>query len=185
MGLAIDGAGAQARHGPAYSLSWSPSAPSSPLKLTFKGWADDDEVSVFKWSGTAWEPAPTYRDPETGELFTLTLRPGTFQIREGSGSATGRATALFQNFPNPFRGATTVSFTVGGGGAPRPVSVKVFDVTGRLVTTLLDADLEPGPYAITWDGTDSNGSRCPSGLYLYMLDIKGEGKTGRKMILTR
>jgi hypothetical protein len=185
--LGSDGAGAQARHGPAYSVSWSPSAPASPVKLTFNGWADGDgeDVSIFKWSGTAWEPAPTYRDPETGDFFTLTSRPGTFQIRGESGSTAGHTTVLFQNFPNPFRGATTVTFTVGGGGGARAVSVKVFDVSGRLVKSLLDASLEPGPYAITWDGTDSNGSRCPSGLYLYMLDIKGEGKTGRKMILTR
>lgn len=186
-GSGAEGAGGQVRHGPAYSVSWSPPAAALPIKLTFNGWADaaDDVVSIFKWNGTTWEEVPTYRDTETGEFFTLTSRPGTFQLRAEPGTTRPHATALFQNFPNPFTGSTTVAFTVGGAGGARAVSVKVFDVKGRLVRSLLDAELEPGPYAITWDGTDSKGSACPSGLYLYMLDIKGEGTAGRKMILTR
>ncbi len=171
-----------------YSVTWSSAVPAFPLKLTFREGADaaDDAAGIYRWGGEAWEELPTYRDVDTGEFYTLTSRRGLYQLRTAPGSGVTHATALYQNFPNPFRGSTTVAFTVGGaGGGSRAVSIKIFDVSGRLVRTLLEKDLAPGPYAIAWDGDNSRGDRCPSGLYFYRLEIENESPIARKMILTR
>ncbi len=170
-----------------YSVTWAPSGPAHPVKLTFRGSEDasDNGTCAYRWDGRDWETVPTYRDPDSGEFYALTSKPGRFQLRTDPGAGRAVRSALFQNFPNPFRGATTVAFRIGGEGGTRAVSIKVFDVKGRLVKNLLDADLSPGPYTATWGGTNSSGSACPSGLYLYRLNIEGEGPKARKMILTR
>jgi flagellar hook assembly protein FlgD len=91
---------------------------------------------------------------------------------------------LLQNYPNPFSTSTTVAFTVAGTeGSLKPVSIRIFDVKGRLVTTLLDTDLKPGPYAVTWDGRDWKGEECPSGLYLYRLSVEDENPIAKKMLV--
>jgi flagellar hook assembly protein FlgD len=108
-----------------------------------------------------------------------------FQLRGVPGTGPIGPTALLQNFPNPFFASTTVAFTVSGTeGSVRPVSIRVFDIKGRLVQTLLEADLEPGPYAVTWDGRDWKGGECASGLYLYRLEVQGEAPIAKKMLVT-
>ena len=169
---------------PVYSVTWSPSAPSVPIELAFR--IDSNAGSAWRicrWSGHEWEPLPTFKDPESGRLFCRTSRQGLYQLRGGHGDGPIGPTALFQNYPNPFSAGTTVAFTVAGtGGAPKPVSVGIFDVKGRLVRTLLERDLEPGPYALTWDGRDWKGGLCPSGLYLYRLNVEGEPPIAKKML---
>ncbi|CUU09373.1 FlgD Ig-like domain-containing protein, partial [Candidatus Kryptonium thompsonii] len=68
---------------------------------------------------------------------------------------------LEQNYPNPFNPITTIKFTI-----PKEtrVQILVFDITGRLVKTLLDKTLPAGEHLITWDGTDENGSKVSSGV---------------------
>ena len=78
-----------------------------------------------------------------------------------------------------------MAFTVAGTEKSlKPVSIRVFDVKGRLVRTLIDSDLEPGQYAVTWDGKDSKGGNCPTGLYLYRLEVQGEAPIAKKMLVT-
>jgi len=172
---------------PVYSVTWSPSHPSIPIELAFKSESNaTSALQICRWRGHEWEPLPTFKDPESGRLFCRTSGQGLFQLREGVGGGPIGPTALFQNYPNPFSAGTTVAFTVSetGGGAPRPVSVRIFDVKGRLVRTLLETDLEPGPYALNWDGRDQKGGICPSGLYLYRLNVEGESPIAKKMIFT-
>ncbi len=73
------------------------------------------------------------------------------------------ASLLMRAYPNPFNPETTVSFTIGGqmvGSA----SLQVFDITGRLVETLLQDVTEPGSYSITW-----NAENTASGVYFIRL----------------
>lgn len=167
-----------------YSVTWSPASSSLPVELLFDAAADDD-ASVYRWNGNDWDQLATYRDTETGKLYARATTPGIFQLRGIHDAALTHTTALYQNYPNPFRSLTTLAFSVGNGeGSFRKVSIKVFDVKGRLVNTLLDADLAPGPYAVTWDGRNRKGSACPSGLYLYRIEIENETPIAKKMILT-
>lgn len=69
---------------------------------------------------------------------------------------------LYQNFPNPFTTTTHIRFAL---PYNRRVSLKVYDVAGRLVTTLVDENKAPGIYDITWDGRDNHDVKLASGVY--------------------
>jgi hypothetical protein len=91
------------------------------------------------------------------------------------------ATALMQNFPNPFNPSTTLAFDVAKAGN---VTIQVYDVSGRLVVTLLNAYREIGRHRVEWNGKNANGSLVPSGIYFYRMRAAGYDAT-KKMILVR
>ena len=90
-------------------------------------------------------------------------------------------TFLEQNYPNPFNPATTIRF---GLEEPAWVSITVFDVRGRFISTLANRAYSPGRFKVTWDGTNSFGREVSSGLYFYRLTA-GNIKITKKMILLR
>jgi subtilisin family serine protease len=83
---------------------------------------------------------------------------------------------LMQNYPNPFNPNTTIRFSIPASGL---VSLKVFDVVGREVATLLDNQSELGSYAITFDA-----SALAGGIYYYRLRSAGMTNT-KAMILAK
>jgi len=97
------------------------------------------------------------------------------------GVAAGRI-ALLPNEPNPFGAGTTLRFVVPPPG--RSATVRVFDVTGRLVATLLDDEVVSGPRAVAWDGTDAAGRPLASGVYFCRLEA-GEERASRRLVLLR
>jgi hypothetical protein len=93
----------------------------------------------------------------------------------------GRRFALAQNTPNPFNPQTEIRFEL---PQRTHASLRVFDLRGRLVKTLLDGPREAGPQTIVWDGRDARGARVASGVYLYQLRA-GEKVEQRKMTLVK
>jgi hypothetical protein len=87
--------------------------------------------------------------------------------------------ALAQNVPNPFNPVTRVTFSV---ARPGEVSLRVYDIAGRLIRTLVDSWREPGVYSEVWDGKSAEGSSLPSGIYFYRLEA-GDFVAARKMVL--
>jgi predicted extracellular nuclease len=108
---------------------------------------------------------------------------GDIEPASVSSDAVPRAwvTELVQNEPNPFNPATTIRFTVGRAGHTR---LRVFDLRGRLVVTLIDQEMPVGPDRVTWTGLDSDGRRVGSGLYFYRLITQDQTIT-RKMLLLK
>ncbi len=88
---------------------------------------------------------------------------------------------LSQNYPNPFNPNTNISFQITDLGF---VELKIYDVTGKLVRTLLSETKPPGSYEVQWDGKDHNGNEVGSGAYFYRLKA-GELNGVRKMLLLR
>ncbi|MFQ5512367.1 MAG: M1 family aminopeptidase [Candidatus Krumholzibacteriia bacterium] len=86
---------------------------------------------------------------------------------------------LAQNFPNPFNPVTTIRFSV---PAKSRVTLRVYDVAGRLVETLLSGEVTAGAHTVTWDGSNRNGQAVASGVYFYRLSAPGR-KLTRKMVL--
>lgn len=74
---------------------------------------------------------------------------------------------LFPNVPNPFNPTTRIEYEV---AAQVPVTLRVYDVAGRLVRELVARRRpEPGKHVVVWDGRDDAGRAVPSGVYVYRL----------------
>jgi len=101
----------------------------------------------------------------------------------GVGSETEPAPRfLVRSYPNPFTRGVTLGYQL---AAPARVWLSVYDVSGRLVRTLVAGRREPsGERSATWDGADGDGRLLPPGIYLYRLDADGRVGTG-KMALVR
>jgi hypothetical protein len=84
--------------------------------------------------------------------------------------------SLSQNYPNPFNPSTTIEFDL---PKTSEVSLKVFNILGEEVTTLVSDMLSVGSYSYEWDA-----SSLASGVYLYRLEAEGFVET-RKMILMK
>ncbi len=89
--------------------------------------------------------------------------------------------ALEPNYPNPFNPSTTIRFSLAG---PGHTSLRVYDVAGRLVRSLVDDTLDDGMHEIPWDGTNERGDVAASGVYFYRL-VTGRFKQTRRMVLLR
>jgi len=91
------------------------------------------------------------------------------------------ASFLRQNYPNPFNPATALDFGLSKEGA---ATVRVLDIHGRLVRTLISGRLPAGQHRATWDGNDSSGRAVASGVYVVELEGSGVVET-RKIVLSR
>ncbi len=96
---------------------------------------------------------------------------------------------LHQNYPNPFNPTTKMSFVIGSRSAGSLVSLRVFDVLGREVATLVDGVLPSGEHTISFDARDlpsgeSSKGGYASGAYFYRLSV-GERSAARRMLLVR
>ncbi|MBL7148614.1 MAG: T9SS type A sorting domain-containing protein [Candidatus Cloacimonetes bacterium] len=87
----------------------------------------------------------------------------------------------FNNFPNPFNPATTISFNL---DTESNVSIAVYNVKGQKVTTLVDKHFENGSHTVTWNGKDSNNKSVSSGIYFYKISA-GKSSAMKKMLLLK
>jgi hypothetical protein len=114
-------------------------------------------------------------------IATVAYLAGPDALTGVTGGSLPAALALRGNEPNPFNPATTIRFDLPAAG---PAELSVYDVSGRLVRTLVKGNLVPGRHEIDWTGVDGEGSGCPSGVYFYRLTAGRESRTG-KMVLIR
>jgi len=91
---------------------------------------------------------------------------------------------LGQNFPNPFNESTKIEYGIPSGWSTRHVKMKIYDVSGREVCTLVNQSRKPGRYVVIWDGTDGRGYPLPSGLYFCCFKTEGFTRS-RKLLLLR
>ncbi len=88
---------------------------------------------------------------------------------------------LSQNYPNPFNPATKINFAV---TKTENVSIKIYDMTGREVITLINQKLNPGKYSTDWQGINSGGVKVASGVYFYRM-ITPSFVDVKKMVLVK
>ncbi len=91
-------------------------------------------------------------------------------------NAAPRSFALAQSFPNPFNPSTTIHFTL---SQPAHVALKIFNVAGQEVATLVDSRMSAGEFETVW-----NAGNMPSGVYVYQLSVGGFVES-KKMILLK
>ena len=124
---------------------------------------DLDSVKTNLIKGTAIE-TPTSGSP----VQSLSLDHLSLQII--------RSYTLLQNYPNPFNPTTNIEFRIADVGF---VTLKVYDVLGRRVATLVNRVEQPGNYEVQF-----NGSRLASGVYFYRL-VAGKHVITKKMLLLK
>ncbi|HEY5535593.1 MAG TPA: T9SS type A sorting domain-containing protein [Ignavibacteria bacterium] len=112
-----------------------------------------------------------------GVLYGDTLLTGIEKLNE----LIPEKYSLYQNYPNPFNPTTTIRFEVplSKGGLKGVVSLKIFDILGKEVATLVNEQLTPGTYEDDW-----NASQFPSGIYFYKLTAGNFSET-KKLILLK
>ncbi len=82
----------------------------------------------------------------------------------------------FAPHPNPFESEIRLAFT---SAADAPVSMRIYDITGRRIRTLIEGSLPGGEHAVRWDGRDEGGVLLPAGLYFARLETPGFDRVER------
>jgi len=117
---------------------------------------------------------------ETARAMNIfNLKDGQLTILTGINSINNElptSYSLSQNFPNPFNPLTKIRYEL---PLNSKVTIKIYDILGREVTTLLSETLKAGKYEVEWDAT-----RCASGVYFYRLQAGSFVET-KKMLLLR
>lgn len=96
-----------------------------------------------------------------------------------SGLSIPKEYALHQNYPNPFNPSTIIQFEL---PAATNVVLKIYDLLGREVKTLVNEERLAGTYRVVWDGTNHQGEKAGTGMYIYRL-FTGTSREARRMLL--
>ncbi len=99
--------------------------------------------------------------------------------QEDSKPTLPRSTLLYQNYPNPFNPSTVISYYL---NSPSRVTVRVINVMGQTIQTLVERKQTSGIHHIKWNGKDNAGQPVASGIYFYRLEAGSFTQT-KKMIL--
>jgi hypothetical protein len=160
-------------------LSWSGTGPA---------WLTTTEACTpstgRNWLASRWHLMNT-ESPHPGAvhmagLFLTRMRVGVKVATAVDGGEWGGDVALTVR-PVPFRESTTIRYVMPSAGA---VTIRVFDLAGRLVRTLVDARVCVGEHEAVWDGTTDVGERAASGVYFVRMDAEGF-RGEQKLVLLR
>jgi len=116
--------------------------------------------------------------------FANYLLNGTGNLNKGTESVSNskddnklpKEFALFNNYPNPFNPTTTINYSIKQDGL---VSLKVYDILGKEVATLVNENKPPGKHSVKF-----NASNLPSGIYFYRI-VSGNFSATKKLILLK
>ena len=127
---------------------------------------------------------------------SITLAPGDFRIYTTVKLPTPEAGILLdveqideqvpveftleQNYPNPFNPNTVIRYSI---VSPSLVSLKIFDILGREVKTLVNKEQVNGVYEVNWNGDDELGNKVSTGVYFYRIDAGDFVETKKMMLL--
>ena len=141
-----------------------------------------DDLSVFAGEDLNGDWQLTISDNANAD--TGTLNEWCLHVVYGGGeTAVGDMPTRFSlsdNFPNPFNPMTTIKFSL---PADSRVKLNVYDLAGRLVTTLIDDNLVAAEHTVIWDGRTNTGQRVASGTYYYRLSADGFEQTKKMMLI--
>jgi hypothetical protein len=188
-------------------LSWKPNTESdlshySVYRDTIAGFTPDEfnivgiapkDSSIFRdyyfvlgktyyYRVSAWDQTG-HESEYSDELEVMATSVGEY-VEEETGPPMYR---LFQNYPNPFNSSTVIwYFLPDVGYQPAEVEIRIYNVLGELVRTLVKKREYPGQHKVMWDGRDDDGNEVGSGVYFCRLKVSGlEMNKPRKMVLLK
>ncbi len=159
-----------------------PLFPEAECITTDGSWSPDGTKIVFSAS------APRI-DVETGkqdgrnifELYIADFHPEKYEKPTDVAVALPSGFAITGNHPNPFNPSTTISFTLPVNGNTQ---LAVYDITGRLVRSLVNGQMTSGVHSVVWNGRDESGRLAATGVYLSRLSQNGR-TTANRMLLAK
>ena len=121
---------------------------------------------------------------------TMTAYLGYWLPEQSSSSTSEASPAASQadnaftitNHPNPFNSQTVISYRLPSRGR---ILLRIYDMTGRQVRLLLDAEQLAGDHWLTWDASDDGGGVLSAGVYIYLLELNADGATGASSVTAR
>ena len=87
---------------------------------------------------------------------------------------------ILGNYPNPFNSRTNIRFEIYNAGK---MTINIYDLAGRKVTTLFSGNIDPGLHSIEWNGKDISGSQVSSGIYFFGLVLDGKSQLKKMLLL--
>ncbi|NOZ08407.1 MAG: T9SS type A sorting domain-containing protein, partial [FCB group bacterium] len=152
----------------------------SSYDVELPGYQAGDEIELRLWSATEQRELRVDADL-TNDYYEdgSPLSYGSITVRNMD--AVPQAYTLSQNYPNPFNPATTIEFSVVGDSR---VTLAIYDITGRLIRTLVNGNLAEGYYNVTWDGRDAANNTVSAGMYIYTLSA-GSETISHKMVMMK
>ena len=149
-----------------------------------------DEIEVMFYygdKGMKKAPAAYVYNPETllfeaGSLKASNLGDyGYLSFNRGEGSSlVPLVTELKQNYPNPFKAQTNISWIL---AKDAPVSVDIYNLRGQKVKTLFSGLGQKGRQSLAWDATDLHGNKVASGVYFWRLSTPETTKVQKMLVL--
>lgn len=146
-------------------------------------------IFIMKWGGKDPDGVETYSGDykirwtfgnEYREFPVSIIAPTDIEIADDI--SVPKSYDILQNYPNPFNPETTIEFSV-----PRAtkVTLTVYNTLGQKIKTLVNDVKSAGNYVIRWDGTNENGHKVCSGVYIYKLSTNAGYTKSRKMVFLK
>ncbi|GJQ61198.1 MAG: hypothetical protein SCALA702_02510 [Melioribacteraceae bacterium] len=144
----------------------------------FKRINDDEWTDQYMSQASRPEWVNIYLADENGEMMAAGAHLITSLETEDE-SIIPETEILVANYPNPFNPSTYISYSIPYNLTNSKVELKVYDITGKLITTLVNNNLPAGNYVSKWDGTNSTGQHVSSGVYIYEVRVGDKLKAGK------
>ncbi len=173
-------------------LSWDYNPITSEAFHVYRRTASSNAVRITEQPLSSADGHITFSDDaaefEVGTVLYYSLR----EVRDGGvldfgdeievtvTSSLPTAFALHDNYPNPFNPITNIKFDLPKAGH---VSLRIYDLSGRLVRSLVDENLARASHTYQWDGADNSGRRAASGVYYYRVQTERTSETGKMMLV--
>ena len=165
---------------PDSTLTWSAISSNDSLFISI----DNENIATFtalKFTGDVKVMLTVTDDSLAYASDTLIVRvtlPVT--VDEGGFASTPKEFSLLQNYPNPFNSETTIKFQL---AEDSHVILKIHNILGQEIKTLVNERKPAGFYHATWNGTDNHGKKTSSGIYFYQIEAGDYTKVKKLIIL--
>jgi len=147
--------------------------------LDTDGYRDGDQIEIRLFSQEYGQELRVMADLNVGTYGASPVTIGSIHVLNEF--AVPAEFGLEQNYPNPFNPTTTIDVSV---ATDSHILLNIYDINGRLVSTLADDNYDTGYHSFMWNGLDQYGNQVSAGIYFYSLHTK-EMTLTKKMILMK
>jgi hypothetical protein len=157
---------------------------------------ESPEFWQTRFTGTDGKAIFTIDPVSPGMLYVTVTKQnyapyeGTCQVIESGGPQSRESISsipinydLNRNVPNPFYGSTVIPYQIPIEGDMHSISIKIYDITGTYMRTLVDQPQRVGYHTVVWDGTDDSGKKVPSGVYFVRFESNNYCATRKLLML--